>query len=580
MNCPIGRRPVPKRRPGPRSRWAGLAVLAALAAAALTGCGPLPPPQITDVLPPPSQGGVHTNVPIEIVFSVPMNEHSVEVRLSLRSRRGRPAPGCDIKRAAAGRPTGCHFIWSDGGRIMRLVHPGHPLATVTTYRVNLAGGISSAQGAVNSLSHSWGFSTEGGPSLSSTYPSNHGVVGPDQAVAVNFDRAMNQQSVAAAVTLTPKPPGGYTLSANPRVPGRYLLNPVRPLAPGTTYTLTVGTTAKDTDGNRLQAGARVVFTVGRLGSTPTIDFPAGPSPTDYTEVLAASLPEVPGDPPSVRLLTTAPAGKHYTFAWVAPDGQYLATELAGKQEIQVTDLATGKSAAVLGSTASTVALWSPNSQQLAFLAGGALRVYTVATKVSVTLSAQAALGGPLAWRPDSSVLAAVATRTGTPSRIALLSPDLRAVTYIGTSNAGVESDPVWNQQGTALAFAVGTSALPAIWLYQPANVVAPMRLLRRSAGDPLAFLSSGAVLLRTASGSLQALSPTTEQVTPVVGASHGQYPIATAVDDPGRLLAFTRQVAGFVNLFLANQDGTGLAPLTAFDRAAPLDAGPPSFVGS
>ena len=564
-----------------RLRLAGAGLLAALVAVALAGCGPLAPPQITNVLPPPSQGGVHTNVPIEIIFSVPMNERSVETRLSLRNRRGRPAPGCDLRLAAAGRATGCRFVWSDGGRIMRLVHPGHPLATVTTYRVELAGGIASRQGAVNSLSHSWAFSTEGGPSLSSTYPSNHGVVGPDQAVAINFNRAMNRASVARAVSLTPAPTGGYTLAANPKVPGRFLLNPVRPLAPGTTYTLTVTRAALDVDGNHLQAGARVTFTVGKLGSTPTIDFAAGASPTDYTEVLAASLPEVAGDPPSVRLLATAPAGKHYVFASASPNGQYLATELAGNQEIQVADMATGKASAVLGSTGSTAALWSPDSQQLAFLAGGALRVYTVATRISMTLSAPAAaLGGPLAWRPDSSVLAAVAAPKGTASRIALLSPSLKAVTYLGTSTAGPEGDPVWNEQGTGLAFSVGTTAAPAVWLYQPADVVAPLRLLHRAAGQPVAFLSSGSILVRTASGSLEALSPTTEQVSPVVGALGGQYPISAAVDDPGRVLAFTRDRAGFVNLFLANQDGTGVSPLTAFDKSLPMNAGPPTFVGT
>ncbi|MHB1499575.1 MAG: Ig-like domain-containing domain [Candidatus Dormibacteria bacterium] len=557
---------------------AGLAGL--LAAFAMAGCGPLSPPQITDVLPPPSQGGVHTNIPIEIVFSVPMNERSVETRLSIRNRKGRRAPGCDLARAARGRPTGCHFVWSDGGRVMRLVHPGHPLATVTTYRVNLAGGIISSQGAVNSLAHSWGFSTEGGPSLSSTYPANHGVLGPDQAMAINFNRAMNPASVARAVSLAPKPPGGYLITPNPKVPGRFLLNPNRPLQPGTTYTLTVTRSALDIDGNHLQAGLVVRFTVGKLGSTPTVAFAAGPSPTDYTKVLMASLPQVPGDPPALRLLASAPAGQHYVFAWVSPNGDYLASELAGKQEIQVVNLLTQKTAAVLGSTSSTASVWSPNSQQLAFLAGGALRVYTVATKTAVTLSAPATLGGPLAWRPDSSVLAAVAVPSGTASRIALLSPSLRAVTYLGTATAGPEGAPVWNQQGTGLAFSVGQAANPAVWLYQPADLVAPLRLITKSAGQPLAFLSSGSVLVRTEAGSLEALSPTTEAESPVVGPAGGKYPIAAAVDAPGRVLAYTRAQAGFVNLFLCNQDGTGTAPLTTFDRADALNAGPPAFVGA
>ncbi|MHB8392978.1 MAG: Ig-like domain-containing domain [Candidatus Dormibacteria bacterium] len=566
-------------RPFGRARAIAAGCACGLLAAIVSGCGPLSPPQITAVFPPPSQGGVHTNVPVEIIFTVPMNEVSVEKRLTLKNRKGRPSPGCDLAKAWRGRPTGCQFVWSDGGRVMRLVHPHHPWAVVTTYRVNLGGGIASRQGAVNALSHSWGFSTEGGPSLSSIFPANQGVLGPDQAVSINFNRAMSLRSVEAAVSLTPSPTGGYTIAANPRVPGRFLLNPVHPLQPGTAYTLAVSRGALDIDGNHLQAAAKVKFTVGKLGSTTTIDFPAGPSPGEYTEVLAASPPQVLGDPPILRLLATAPAGQHYSFAEVSPNGQYLAAELTGGAGIEVTALATGKTDSVLGSSGSTTAVWSPDSQQLSFLAGGALRVYTVGTNVAVTLSAPASLGAPLAWRPDSSVLAAVASPAGSPSRVALLSPALRAVTYLGTSTAGDEGSPVWGPQGTSLAFSVGTGAAPAVWLYQPGNAADPIHLVLRNAGQPLAFLSSGSILVQFASGELSALSPTTDTESPVAGAVAGEYPVSAAVDTSGRQLAYTRAAGGYAELFLANQDGTGTVPLTAFGPGQPLNAGAPSFAG-
>ena len=553
-------------------------LLASLLTSLLAGCGPQSPPQITDVLPPPSQGGVHTNVPIEIIFNVPMNQHSVEDRLSIRSRKGKLPPGCDVGRAARGESTDCHFVWSDDSTVMKLVHPGHPLAVVTTYRVNLDGGIASRQGAVNSLSHSWAFSTEGGPSLSSVFPADHGLLGPDQPMAVDFNRAMDQSSLAAAITLTPAPVGGYTIEANPKVVGRFLVVPARPLVPGETYTLTVTRRALDTDLNKLQAGARVTFTIGKLGSTTTVDFAAGPSPNDLTEVMAAPIPQEQGDPPALRLIEAAPSGQHYALAEVSPNGQYLASELSG-QALEVTDLNTGKATSVLGSSSSTEAVWSPNSQALAFLSGGALRVYTVATNTAVTLSAPASLGGPLAWRPDSSVLAAVAAPSGTAARIALLSPALRAVTYLGASSAAAEGNPVWNPQGTSLAFSVGTTANPQVWLYQPEDTVAPLRELAKAGGQPLAFLSSGSILVHLASGALAALAPTTETTTTVVSAQDGQYPLAAAVDTTGRELAFTRTEAGFVQVVLANEDGTGSADLTAFSKTDPLDAGTLTFVG-
>ncbi|MHB8313007.1 MAG: Ig-like domain-containing protein [Candidatus Dormibacteria bacterium] len=547
----------------------------------LAGCGPLQPPQITAVSPAPSQGAVHTDVPIVITFSVPMKASSVERALKIRSRKGSPPPGCAIAVAARGGRTGCSFQWADGGRVMRLLHPRHPLATVTTYTVELAGNIESAAGAVNPLSHSWAFSTEGGPSLSSTFPTSGGTLGPDQAIAVNFDRAMNPESLAGAISLSPAPSGGYTIQPNPTVAGRFLVEPVHPLQPSTTYTLTVTRAALDIDGNHLQARVVTKFTVGRLGSSTAIDFLAGPTANSYTQVLAASPPQVPGDPPTLRVLATAPPGQQFSFALGSPNGKFLATELAGKNAIQVTDLGTGKVSLVLGSTASTGAQWSPDSQQLAFLSGGALRVFTVATDASVTLSALASLQGPLAWRPDSEVLAAVAIPAGSNPRIALLSPTLRAVTYLATSNSSTaaEGNPVWSPSGNSLGFSVGTGPSPAVWLYQPANSTNPLSQLLRNSGQPLAFLSAGTILVRTASAGLASLAITTGTQSVIVGPTRGEYPLAAAVNVSGRQLAYTRSQGGYVQLFLANEDGSGAVALTAFDATDGLQAGPPSFVG-
>ena len=72
----------------------------------LSACGPVTPPEITAVAPAPSQGGTHTNIVFTIVFSVPMDPHSVETRLTIKTRRGKPTPGCDIRLAAEGRRTG------------------------------------------------------------------------------------------------------------------------------------------------------------------------------------------------------------------------------------------------------------------------------------------------------------------------------------------------------------------------------------------------------------------------------------------------------------------------------------------
>jgi len=558
----------------------GLGLLG-LVGGSLSGCGPLNPPQITDVSPAPSQGAVHTSDALVITFNMAMNERSVEDRLYLRTRKDHRPPDCRISRAVEGLKTGCHFVWTDG-RVIRLVHPHHPWAVITTYRASLLGGIEAADGAVNTLSHSWEFSTEGGPQVSSTSPGNGGTLGPDQAISINFSRDMNPVAVRKAVVLTPAPTGGYQLQKSSSVPGRFLVEPNLPLQPGVTYTLAIAKSALDIDGNQLQRPAVVHFVVGHLGSTSTVVFPAGPSSSDYTEVLAASPPQLSGDPPALRVLASAPAGQHYLYTWPSPDGDRLAVELAGNQPIQVIDLSTGKSSTVLGSTGSTGAAWSPDGQQLAFVVGGVLRVYTVANSTSVTLAASPQMRGPLSWTPDGQVVAAVAAPASDPTRVALLSPALKAITFLPTSSSAVaaESDPVWSPDGSSLAFAVGSGALPALWIYRPLDASSPLSLVASQSGQPLAFLDLDTILVRESDGALAAVSTTTGTTTVIVGSKAGQFPLAAAATAGGRQISFTLNVAGRVQVFLANDDGTGIVTLTGFSAKLPLDAGPPTFVGS
>ncbi|MGA9920951.1 MAG: Ig-like domain-containing protein [Candidatus Dormiibacterota bacterium] len=555
-------------------------VLALLTGSLLAACGPLSPPQITDVSPAPSQGAVHTGDPLVITFNIPMNELSVERRLYLRTRRDHFPPDCSIASAAAGRKTGCQFVWRTP-RVMALVHPHHPWAVITTYRATLVGGIEAANGAVNALSHSWEFSTEGGPQVSSTSPSNGGTVGPDQAISINFSRDMNPAAVRKAVTLSPAPTGGYQLAQSSSVPGRFLVEPNLPLVPGATYSLSIARSALDVDGDRLQKSVHLHFTVGRLGSTTTVVFPAGPSANDYTEVLAASPRQLSGDPPALRVLATAPAGQHFLYTWPSPDGSRLAVELAGGQPIQVIDLATGKSTSVLGSTGSDGAAWSPNGQQLAFVVGGALRVYTVSSATSVTLATSPSMHGPLAWRGDGQVVAAVAAPTGDPTRVALLSPGLKAITFLPTSTAAVaaESDPVWSPSSTSLAFSVGNGTDPALWIYRPLDTGSPLSQVAAAAGQPLAFLDLDTILVREPDGALASVSTTTGTSTVIVGSRAGRYPLAAVATSTGRQIAFTLSVAGRVQVYLANDDGSGVEALTNFSSKLLLDAGPPSFVG-
>lgn len=569
-----------------RRPWLRVPVLAALFAlpglGLLAGCGPLSPPQITNVSPAPSQGAVHTSDLLVVTFDMPMNQRSVEDRMFMRTRKNHKPPDCSLARATQGRATGCHFRWRDGARVLELVHPDHPWRTVTTYRVEIQGGIRAASGAVNSLSHSWEFSTEGGPQVSSTSPGGGGSLGPNQPITIDFSRDMQLRAVERATTLTPTPTGGYTWATSRSAPGRFLIEPTRPLTPGASYTLHIAGSALDTDGNRLQHPALVHFTVGALGSSPSVVFPAGPSPDDYTEVLAATPLARSGDPASLRVLASAPSGQHYVHTWPSPDGTRLALELAGNQPLSVLDLSTGKSATVLGSTGAEAAAWNPAGTALAFVVSGDLRVYTVADATTVTLSSAPGMAGPLSWRPDGQVVSAVATPSGDPSRIALLSPALKAITFLPTSTAAAlaEGNPAWSPGGALLAFSVGSGPDAAIWVYQPLAASAAVALVAEHAGQPLAFLDLDTLLVRRASGALATLSTTTGQETRLVGARAGAYPLAAAATPSGRQFAYTVELNGRVQVLLANDDGTGLQDLTDFTPSKGLDAGPPTFTGS
>lgn len=554
--------------------------VALLAASVLTGCGPLNPPQITNVAPAPSQGAVHTSDPLVITFNTPMNQLSVERRLYLRTRKDHFPPDCSIARAAARRKSGCHFFWRTP-KVMALEHPGHPWAVITTYRATLLGGIEAANGAVNPLSHSWEFSTEGGPQVSATTPTTGGTLGPDQPISINFSRDMNPKAVQRAINLTPAPVGGYQLARSSSVPGRFLIEPNLPLPAGTSYTLSIARSALDVDGNKLQRAAVIHFAVTPLGSATSVVFPVGASAGDYTEVLAASPPQLAGDPPALRVLASAGAGQHYLYTWPSPSGSRLAVELAGGQPIQVTDLSTGKSTSVLGSTGSTGAAWSPDGQQLAFVVGGALRVYTVSNSTSVTLATSPSMQGPLSWRPDGQVVVAVAAPTGDPTRVALLSPGLKAITFLPTSAATVadEDDPVWSPDGSSLAFGVGSGSDQALWIYRPLDSSSALALIANQVGEPLAFLDLDSILVRQPSGDLAAVSTTTGISTVIVGGRYGHYPISAAATSTGRQVAFTLLVDGRVQVYLANDDGTGVADLTDFSAKDSLNAGPPAFVG-
>jgi len=552
-----------------------------VAAVGLLASGCLPAPaQITAVRPPPSTGGVATDAAITMAFDAAMNERSVEDRLRVRDRRGRGIPGCSIRIAALGGRTGCRFSWR-GRRTVRLLHPERPLRVSTTYRVSLASGIANRSGARSSLAHSWLFVTEGPPIVNGTDPGPGGVVSQIGALAISFSRAMRGATVARAVTLRPQPKGGAAVVANRSDHARFLVEPRRPLTPGAVYTLVVGRGATDIHGNRLRHRVRVRFTAGAPGSTTGVVFPAGSEAGRLTEVLAAVPPAQPGDPPTVRLLYGSPAGAQILAVWPAADGRRLVVEPAGRRLLRLVDLAAQTVATVPDSAGTVAGAWSRDGSQFAYIAGGALHVYTVATGAVATIADGPGLRGPIAWRPDGSVLAAGWAAGSGPARIVLTSPGLRALTFLPPAGAAsaAQEDPVWSPDGSRLAFAVVGASGPRLWWYRPADGAAPTAPIGTVAGTPIAFLDPGTVLVHGVDGGLVRVSAAAGTTQTIVRGAVGAGPIAAAVSVIGRQIAYAFGAGGYAQVWLTGDSGADTVGLTAFGPADPLQAGPPSLIG-
>src|SRR5438128_4650886 len=150
-----------------------LAVLAPLASA----CA-LNPPRIVSISPGREATEVATNQAISISFDRPMSHESVEARFGLS-----PAlPGCSGSK-------NCHFAWS--GNTLTFIHTHVNFELSTAYRVAMHSGYADASGQQNTLEHSWRFTTEGRPMLTSVDPSDGaGSVAPDRNIVLSFNRGM------------------------------------------------------------------------------------------------------------------------------------------------------------------------------------------------------------------------------------------------------------------------------------------------------------------------------------------------------------------------------------------------------
>jgi hypothetical protein len=125
--------------------------------------------------------------------------------------------------------------------------PSQKLPLASTFHVHLASGVKDRVGNVQTDAYDLTFTTVGKPVVSSVSPVADAQAVPlDAQITITFDRNMSTQTVLDDLTIEPETTCRSTWK------GQVLtLTPEQPLRPSTGYTLKLGGTAADLDGNAL-----------------------------------------------------------------------------------------------------------------------------------------------------------------------------------------------------------------------------------------------------------------------------------------------------------------------------------------
>ena len=504
---------------------------------------------------------VPSDQPIRIRFDRPVEKASVADRLRL-------APAVHGK-----------VSWT-GDQELVFEHP--PLRAGTSYQVALQPGYRDLQGNVATLRHSWRFTTEAAPVLTGSSPaSGDQGVDPTVYLSLTFTRAMNLQSLAHSVSVTPAVP--FSLRQDPSDPRRVILAPAALLEPGQTYTVAVTQDARDAHGNALRNGSATSFTTGPLQTLKHwIGFIAEPPDAaagdgvwivdenrfprrvvsasvdryawseDGTHVLVRSASGDWSDQALDGGVTTLPFKAEWA-AFLAPgrgyaylDGGVLRTLLPGGATVVV---ASGVGEASV----------APDGSRLAYTlsAGSGTEIdgYSVDLRSRYRLQSESAPVDQLAWSPDGQSLA-YRLVSSDPARSQVRVRQLSGSARTLTVAVGEVSGPAWQADSRHLLFtalldisggaAGGSAASP------PAGAAAAApgrvsRVFRMAVGDP---------------------PPRTLSAAQSMPSDPSLSVIQLSVSPDGHQVAILADYQGRPAVWLMNADGTGLSRLTQFDSAS------------
>lgn len=562
---------------------------------ALAGCAGAPP-QIVSLDPSNGRSGIPVDAPVTVAFDHPVDRTSV----SSHFRVDPAIAGCAITAAFASNAGACRIVWAADSSRFSLEHQGALFAPGTSYLFSLDAGVADTGGVVNGLDHHWTLATAAAPQVQSISPGDGaGDVDVSSEIVVTFSAPMRAAATAAAITLSPSPPGTRVV-ANTRDPSRFVVLPGSLLAAGATYTVRVGAGAVGDHGAPVAAPASARFVTGTLrGAAHALVLARRPGESPTVVELTGVGAAIPGEPAPAATVLEAPRCaaarcgdasrgsplEAYEGAALSPDGTTLAlvvrdqTRAAARPHLEVVALPQIERR-VIAFDASFPA-WAPGGGMLAFGSGSRVLLWNASLETTTALPDGDPLQTPPRWSADGSTLALQVGAAGHASHVDLCDISLR-IRYPVPAVADPASSPVINSDGTALALRVDGARPGTLLIRLRTAEAAPRRL-----GDdltPVAWTDPGTLLLvqRPAAGDpgLVRLGVAGGELDRLAGGPAPGY-LASVVSDPrGRSIGYlTTDSAGVVQAWAANADGSNPAPLTAFAPDSHYEAFSVSFTG-
>jgi glucose/arabinose dehydrogenase len=206
-------------------------------------------PSINFVRPAEDATEVQKDAPIVVAFDKTMDKASAQAAFSL-------------KRTSDGAPVSGSFGWYGPGVL--LFKPSADLAAATQYTASVSTAAKDSAGNPLQVAKTWQFTTATPPVINGVSPADGATgVSPSSLTIAYFNKAMDKAATQAAFSLKRTSDGApVSGSFGWYGPGVLLFKPDADLAPGTQYTASVSTAAKDLQGNALANPVTWIYATG------------------------------------------------------------------------------------------------------------------------------------------------------------------------------------------------------------------------------------------------------------------------------------------------------------------------------